>query len=210
MDIGGGNGFVAAALVQAGFPTVVVEPGKVGANNAKRRGITTVICATFEELNLRPETVPAVGLFDVLEHIENDSAFLRYCHDRLVTGGILYITVPALTALWSDEDCLAEHYRRYSLRHLSRELASAGFHIEFATYFFQWLPLPIFLFRTLPYRFGLARTHKKAIDSPRGHELKPRPLAILLERLLARETRCILARKSLSFGSSCLVVARKK
>ena len=70
VDIGGGNGFVAGKLVQAGFPTVVVEPGETGARNAARRGVTTVICATLEAAHFRAASVPAACVFDVLEHIE--------------------------------------------------------------------------------------------------------------------------------------------
>ena len=35
-DIGGGNGFVAKGLMNAGWDTVVVEPGASGARNAKK------------------------------------------------------------------------------------------------------------------------------------------------------------------------------
>ena len=35
-DIGGGNGFVMKTLIDAGFETVLVEPGETGARNAAR------------------------------------------------------------------------------------------------------------------------------------------------------------------------------
>jgi 2-polyprenyl-3-methyl-5-hydroxy-6-metoxy-1,4-benzoquinol methylase len=38
-DIGGGNGFVARGLAEAGFEVVLVEPGEEGARNARQRGI---------------------------------------------------------------------------------------------------------------------------------------------------------------------------
>ena len=37
-ELGGGNGHVASALERAGWPTVVVEPGRRGAENARSRG----------------------------------------------------------------------------------------------------------------------------------------------------------------------------
>src|SRR4051794_33846409 len=41
-DVGGGNGYVARAIQDAGFSAVVVEPGPAGARNAKKRGIACV------------------------------------------------------------------------------------------------------------------------------------------------------------------------
>ncbi|MBL4865055.1 MAG: hypothetical protein JKY67_01610, partial [Pseudomonadales bacterium] len=71
-DIGGGNGFVSLGLVNSGFNVALVEPGLEGASNAKNRGISNVICATMDTAKFNPNTLPAVGLFDVIEHIEDD------------------------------------------------------------------------------------------------------------------------------------------
>lgn len=48
-DIGGGNGFVAKGMQDAGIDVVLVEPGEAGAVNAQRRGIRSVICATLAD-----------------------------------------------------------------------------------------------------------------------------------------------------------------
>jgi hypothetical protein len=52
-DVGGGNGFVAAALERAGWQTVVVEPGRRGAENARARGLSRVVCATTDTAGKR-------------------------------------------------------------------------------------------------------------------------------------------------------------
>jgi len=64
-DIGGGNGFVSVGLMRAGFETVLVEPGPVGARNGKTRGIPTVICATTDDAGFASATLDAVGLFSM-------------------------------------------------------------------------------------------------------------------------------------------------
>ena len=74
-DIGGGNGFVSRGLLNSGFNVVLVEPGPSGAKNAKRRGIPHVICATTHTAKFKTETIPAIGVFDVVEHIEDDIGF---------------------------------------------------------------------------------------------------------------------------------------
>jgi len=49
-DIGGGNGFVAAALQsERGIPVVLVEPGADGVRHAQARGLRTVAQATLKE-----------------------------------------------------------------------------------------------------------------------------------------------------------------
>src|SRR5271170_4405432 len=80
-DLGGGNGFVSLCLQKAGWQSVVVEPGSVGAINARKRGLENVICATLEDADFRAHSLPAAGLFDVLEHIDGDGQFLRVLGD---------------------------------------------------------------------------------------------------------------------------------
>ena len=80
VDIGGGNGFVSLALQAAGHDTILLEPGSEGARNAYARGLRPVIRATFEASGFRPRSLAAAGMFDVLEHIDDDRGFL----DQLV------------------------------------------------------------------------------------------------------------------------------
>ena len=111
-DIGGGNGCVSYALQSNGLEVVLVEPGQVGVRNAKQRGVRTVIQSTLEDAGFAPQSLPAVGIFDVLEHIELDCDFLQMLYRYLKPDGRLYITVPAFHCLWSFEDVHAGHYRR--------------------------------------------------------------------------------------------------
>jgi len=209
LDVGGGNGFVARALIDAGFATVLLEPGPQGAANARaHRGIPDVINATLEDAGLARASVAAAGLFDVLEHIDDDRGFLSKLHDALVPRGHIYVTVPAHQALWSVADVEAGHFRRYSTTSLSACFHFAGFDVLYATYFFEILIAPLFLVRTLPFRLGLAgprsagayNTEHTGGGSIRG----------LLERMLAREVAAIGRQRTLLTGTSCLLVARKR
>src|SRR4029453_13054884 len=106
----------------------------------------------------RPGSLPAIGMFDVLEHIENDVAFLDSLHELLIPSGRIYVAVPAFGFLWSADDAAAGHFRRYTIGTLTKALASSGFIVDYSTYFFQWLWLPIFFFRTMPSVIGLRST----------------------------------------------------
>lgn len=153
-DIGAGNGYVSTVLQGSGYSVVVVEPSEAGALNARDRGCDPIICTTLQDAGFTKKTLPAIGLFDVLEHIDDDLGFLKYLHSLLTTGGKIYLSVPAYSILWSYEDEYAGHFRRYTRMSLRNKLQIAGFRIIYDTYFFALLPLPIFLLRTIPGLFG--------------------------------------------------------
>jgi len=206
-DVGGGNGYVALAIREAGIETVLVEPGIEGVLNAQRRGLDRLVCATLETAGFRPHSLPAVGMFDVLEHIADDLAFLERIREVLIPKGRLYLTVPAYHFLWSTEDDFAQHFRRYTLPQLNRLLNQAGLSTEYSTYIFATLPAPIFLFRTLPSKLGW---RKKGDLNRIEAELKPSSTTAneLLDSILRLELRTLKRLKSLPFGGSCLIVAR--
>jgi SAM-dependent methyltransferase len=200
-DVGGGNGYVAMGLKQGGFDAVLVEPGIEGARSGVKRGLQPVVCATVENAGFSAGSLPAIGLFDVLEHIQDDHAFLDTLHALLRPAGRLYLTVPAFQWLWSFEDVFAGHFRRYRIPTLRTLLAEHGFAVEFASYFFVPLPLPIFLFRCVPGWLG----KKTSPEMHERHHGNPDRLRWALER----ERRALAGGRSLPMGSSCLVVARR-
>jgi SAM-dependent methyltransferase len=207
LDIGGGNGFVAKGLADAGVRCALIEPGIDGARAARARGIEPVICARFEDVALPPGSIAAAGMFDVLEHIEDDGGVLRRVHALLRPGGWLFLTVPAYRFLFSADDIVAGHFRRYSRNSLARAVTTAGFAIAYSGYMFAPLPPPIFLFRTIPSRLGLRQGRDPERDAA---EHAPHGLvARLVARLLAFESLWLRRGRSLPFGSSCLCVAFK-
>ena len=208
LDIGGGNGFVAQGLIDAGFDTALLEPGSAGAQNAKQsRRVPTVINATIDEAAILPGSVPNIGLFDVLEHIDDDRQFVQRLGDIIRPGGFLYLTVPAFDWLWSMSDVDAMHYRRYTRRTLT-DVLGGRFEVRYSTYLFQRLVPLSMLSRALPYRIGLARPGRAALYE-RQHAVERRRLAAVLSRMLDHEVTTIAAGKSLVIGSSLLVVARR-
>ncbi len=211
-DIGGANGFVARAMQNAGLEVVLVEPGVAGTVNARRRGIQYVVCATLEDAGFIPASLPAIGLFDVVEHMEDDRKFLEMVRIHLSMHGLLYLTVPAYQVLWSRQDIDAGHHRRYSNRDLRELLAKVGFAVEFVTGFFQFLPPAILALRVIPYRLGLV-TSGEARDAGnkmrQHHEMKSGLISGPLKWIQQHEIARIRARRQTWFGASWLAVARK-
>lgn len=208
-DIGGGNGFVAMRLQAEGLATVLVEPGPQGARNAKSRNIQHVICSTLEAAGFLPNSIEAAGMFDVVEHIEDDIAFLSNTHHYLKEGGHLYITVPAYRALWSNEDDDAGHFRRYTIRQMRKKLEQTGFEIVYTSYIFSILPLPILLFRSIPSRLGFNKKSQDLDKHQKEHSNKKGLLSRIFDRIWAWEIRRIQKGKRIGFGGSCFVVAKK-
>lgn len=207
LDVGGGNGFVGAMIASLGHRVVLIEPGEAGARCAReQRGIPEVVQASIVDLEVASATVGAIGLFDVLEHIEDDVDALTRLREMLVEGGKIYLTVPSHRWLWSSADVQAGHFRRYTRRQLVAVLEKAGLDVEFASYFFWPLPLPMFLLRCLPERLGLRRGESRSERVVREHDRQPG----LADKVLARENRRLRSGRRIRFGASTVAVAVKR
>lgn len=208
-DIGGGNGFVAKKLIENGFKVVVMEAGMTGAINAARRKIKNVICASFNDCKFKSNTIPGVGLFDVLEHIKNEKKFLKNIHTILEPNGILYLTIPAHSFLWSNVDSYSGHFRRYSLKRICENLKNAGFKIEYNSYFFWWLIIPIFIFRVMPYIIFKKSNRKRLLKREENFHLIPFAIKKLICFFNQKELKKIQNLEKIFFGASIILVARK-
>lgn len=206
-DVGGGNGFVAGMVAQLGFRVILIEPGAGGIAHARERGLDELVQASIVDLDVVPGTLGAIGLFDVLEHIERDADALRSLRDMLADGGKVYATVPAHGWLWSSVDSEAGHFRRYSTRQLKALFTQCGFDVGFCSYYFWPLPLPMFLLRSLPERLRL-RNAARPRDARVGSEHRNK--GGLLDWLLSLEENAFVRGRRMPFGASCILVATKR
>jgi hypothetical protein len=154
-DIGGGNGFQ-SSCIRSAYPEkecYLIEPGYQGCLNAKSYGLKHIYNCTSNEFDFESNNIGGVGLFDVLEHIEDDIAFLTSLGTQLGRGTKVYITVPAYQTLWTSVDSYAGHHRRYTTARLDQAFKRAGFEKLYSTYFFSYAPIPLFILRKLPEYF---------------------------------------------------------
>jgi SAM-dependent methyltransferase len=76
---------------------------------------------------------------EVLEHIEDDIAFMQRTNDLLVEGGRLILSVPARQKYWSVDDVIVGHYRRYEKQELLEKLTKTGYsQIKIVSYGFPF------------------------------------------------------------------------
>lgn len=205
LDVGGGNGYVAAMIQSLGFRTILVEPGIRGIENAKSRGLPELIQASTDELAIAPGSIGAIGLFDVIEHIQDDHAALRRLHPCLAVDGKVYATVPAHRLLWTEVDRKAGHFKRYTRGELSRLFESCGFRLDVLSYYFWPLPPAMLIFRKLPELLGM----KRARESTRRVGREHRASSGMIDRLLSWEERILRNGGQVPVGASCIVVASR-
>jgi hypothetical protein len=86
-------------------------------------------------------------------------------------------------------------------------LTRAGFDMEYRSYFFTPLPIPIFFLRSVPYRFG--RRQSADLKSTAAAHNVAGIAGRIVNWILDQEVWWISRGGQLHFGSSCLLVARK-
>jgi SAM-dependent methyltransferase len=89
-----------------------------------------------------------IFLFDVLEHLENEDAFVKAIQFHLAPRGRILINVPALQILYSNYDKAAGHFRRYNIAALRRVAERNGMKIGAMSYWGMSMT-PLLLLRRL-------------------------------------------------------------
>jgi hypothetical protein len=84
-------------------------------------------------------TVDCLLLMDVLEHVEDDTAFLGNILKMVKDNGQIIITVPAFNILFSEHDKFLKHLRRYNLSQLQKITSEHNLIISGKFYFYSLL-----------------------------------------------------------------------
>ena len=145
LEIGVGTGFVTRALRTA-LPQAEMWGSDIHVEGLRFAAGRLQDSATLFQMDacripFRAE-FDLVGLFDVLEHIEDDEAVLREIGRALKPGGGILLAVPQHMSLWGPADDLARHKRRYAAGELARKVREAGFDVILKTSFVSLL-LPV-------------------------------------------------------------------
>lgn len=153
-----------------------------------------------------------VTALDVIEHVDDDRAVLREAYRLLRPNGILAITTPAFQWLWSHNDELNAHQRRYSACELREKIERAGFRIKRLSFgFFLVFPIsaPMILLRK---RFGKKVDLRSHILHADEYQVEMEPTAPWLNFILrgvGRVEAALVSRINLPIGSSLTCIAEK-
>lgn len=205
-EIGAGDGRVSIPLSVGGISVIASEPHYEGAQKLAQQGV--FVCqASLKESALDSESIEALGMFDVLEHIEDTSTFLFEISRVMKPGALLFVTVPAHNWLFGDFDSSIGHFRRYSKKSLKHELNLAGFKPVEVRFFFASLIIPALLIRRIPYLLGRRKTFdgEDGMKAVTEDQIAPSPtINKILKCLLALDSKL-----KLPFGLSLLGVFQK-
>ncbi len=205
LNIGVATG--ATSIMLEAFGTVKsVEYDEVCYQFVKEKLNIDIELGSILELKFENETYDLVCAFDVIEHVADDylacSEMKRVCK----TGGIVLVTVPAFSSLWSHHDVINHHFKRYKTNEL-KQLFSKNGEIQFLSYFNSWLFIPIWLIRTISNKFP---NLFKRDGSGSDHSMfKLGFLNTVLYYLFLSENAFLKNKISLPFGVSALVSWRK-
>jgi SAM-dependent methyltransferase len=165
-----------------------------------------------EDLPLDDDSFELVTLLDTVEHCEDDMAVLRECYRVCAPGGYLVVTVPAFMWLWSHNDVLNDHKRRYAARELRDKLSRVGFGVRRMTYnnfiVFPMAATLILLRRGAAQQPELGSPHFD--DESYQVEMEPAPplLNAILSGVAWTESQ-VLRWLSLPVGTSIICIAHK-
>ena len=194
-DIGAGAGLLGRWLAQFGHTYSYFF---VDSSEPLRSLLASEFGATGLRLIGSPvDDIDAVTLLDVLEHIDDDGAFLAEIVAGLRMGAIVIATVPARQSLFSDWDRALGHYRRYDRVGAKNLFENSGLTVIRSAYIFPEL-IPLALLR----KMILKGRSKESADFP---EL-PRPLDRMIEVLCLASLRFC---KLWPTGTSLLIVGKR-
>ena len=120
---------------------------------------------TFEDFDFNLYNINGIGLFDVLEHIENDKEFLSKLLNKLKKGARIYITVPAHNFFKSTD---TEDTLEGTIKSLKKLMEGLNVEIEYFSYFSYLLPISL-LVRAIPYRIFKKKETKKLMEEEMTH-----------------------------------------
>jgi SAM-dependent methyltransferase len=168
------------------------------------RGFANVRVGSAHRLPVDSGSVDLLTMFDTIEHIRDDVGALVEARRALDRDGRLFISTPAYQFLYANNDRVAHHERRYTVRELAEKLRSAGLAPVRLTYFNALLfpaILPAVLLKKLQERFVAPGDRTNL-----SHEL-PARLNDALARVMSSELP-LLRRRDLPFGHSIIAIAR--
>ena len=211
IDVGAGNGYQLSFFQKGIFNRLCIksgmcEPGLVGCTNAANRGVENVYCCLFDELPIEEFNIGAIGLFDVIEHIEDDINFLKDISNRVPNGTLIYVTVPALKSLWSSEDKYAGHFRRYNRNDVKRILDNTNLKFIYSSYFFSYYVPFVWLLRVLPEKMGRKNTFDVLAKKEKDYHQRSKKLNVILNFFFWIEIKLSKIGIKPPFGTSKLVV----
>ena len=200
IEIGVGNGNVTHEFTRHGVPMEGADLFLSSLQFCRKRLDIPLYQADLLKLPFK-DRYDFIGIYDILEHIEDDRLAIANLYRALKPGGVLNVAVPACKFLWSQFDEL-DHKRRYSKQELISKLKEAGFSIRRASFF---------MFLLFPVVYVVRKLQRYPKDTKLKHVKEVRVIPVVNEILLFlfRFEKILLRVMNLPIGSSLIVIAER-
>jgi SAM-dependent methyltransferase len=210
LDVGCGAGNMIHHLSRYG-QVVGIDNNPLPLKMARQRGYD-VRLAPAEDMPFEAESFEIVAALDLIEHCDDDLQILRECFRVCTSGGLIAVTVPAFQWLWSKNDIINSHRRRYSASELRSKLEDVGFVVDRITYN-NTLIFPVAAALILARRNTEREPQLSTPTSDKeAYQVEMEPAPPLLNAILSgigRLEAAVLRFVDLPFGTSIIGVARK-
>ncbi|MGR3515146.1 MAG: class I SAM-dependent methyltransferase [Paracoccaceae bacterium] len=171
-------------------------PARVRAQ--EKSGVAVAEGALPDAVPFEGEQFDLIGLFDVLEHVEDDEGALAALAPRLATEGHLLVTVPAFPWLWSAHDERHHHFRRYTRATIAGAAGKAGLSVA-KSFYFNTALFPIAV---------AARAIKRATSSDAPDDTLPSPFVNGALRTVFAAERHLIGRVPMPVGLSLCAILK--
>lgn len=200
LDVGTSTGTNLRLLKEMGFTNYRgLDPSDEAIRFCAQKGLGKVEKGSVENLPIENDSLQAVLLTDILEHVDDRKA-LAEVFRALKPGGKAIITVPAFQGLWGLQDEVSNHLRRYTKKEILDLVKGAGFSVGTAYYFNYFLFFPIWLARQIIRIFKIKLKSENEVNSPLINKI--------LTAMFALDIRTAKVLKP-PFGVSIFVLAKK-
>jgi SAM-dependent methyltransferase len=206
-DLGCGMGAHLGFLAEHG-PATGADLEAACLRHCASRGFRRVLFADGTRLPFADESFDLVTAFDTIEHIPDDRATFRECFRVLRSGGRMFLSGPAWQFLYSHQDRVVHHQRRYTIGSLRKLFAEAGFVVEKASYINFFL-FPLILPAVLLLKLKEALRPPAPGDQTTNASVRFSSWSNRLLLWIFAAERHVLTRCSVPLGHSVIVIARK-
>jgi len=208
LEIGSSSGFFLKDIIKTAPNAFIIGSDSI---SEPLENIALNIPLLQFDLNKCPlpdNSIDAVVLLNVLEHIEDDKKALEQLYRILKPKGIAIIEVPANPNIYDTYDEMLKHYRRYNIKNLTTLSENVGFKTLYSSHlgFFIY---PIFkLFKIINKQKKFSSNEQKQVNIKRMIDFGGKTMNYILHLVMIVELS-IGNKIKYPFGIRCLLTLLK-
>jgi len=197
LNVGSASGTSSKWLKEFG-EVISVDISRFLCATAKMNSSEPVVCGALPNLPFSAQAFEVICAFDTIEHVKEYKRSVAELYRILKPEGLLFVTVPAVRALWGSHDVINHHIKRFEKSELPK-LFSCFKNLRITYFNFFLFPL-IYLFR---------KCEKIKPQRKTNFEMTGKGLSKIFYYIFVLEKVFLSKGVNFPIGASLLVVAQK-